>query len=182
MKRLQIVSLTLAALVANVARAGEDGVGRYTGNEASPGECRDGVDNDRNGLTDCEDPKCQGIAGCGPAPWMLPRASRVTPTEQMGAGVAVMVLGVGLAGASGAVFANAWSSANESRTVSLVAAGVMGAASLAITVAGALVLRRGIVRHAEDVAMGLARAPRLQLDPLLALDARAGSAGLRLRF
>ncbi|MBN2714675.1 MAG: endoglucanase A [Deltaproteobacteria bacterium] len=35
----------------------------YEGN--APGECSDDVDNDRDGLFDCNDPNCSGSAGCG---------------------------------------------------------------------------------------------------------------------
>jgi hypothetical protein len=187
MRRLRLVSIAVAALVAGVgvARGGEAGVGKRVGVEDTPDTCRDGVDNDNNGLLDCEDPKCQGIAGCGPAPWMLPRARRLTPTTQMAAGGLVLGIGAALAGAGVAVLTEAAGSRDYAgRTVSFVAGGLTGAAGLGIALAGALTIRRGMIRRGEEQAMGLdlSLAPRLHLEPLFAVGVGAGFGGVRLRF
>ena len=50
---------------------------------AAPGDCSDGIDNDGNRLIDCADPNCIGQPGCpGPAP----------PTASTGGTVVAMLL------------------------------------------------------------------------------------------
>jgi hypothetical protein len=47
---------------------GDDDDTANLGENQNPGDCGDGLDNDSDGLTDCEDPDCGGDPGVPPAP------------------------------------------------------------------------------------------------------------------
>ena len=49
----------------NGTDGGTDGGGGVEG-PSNPGSCSDGIDNDNNGATDCNDVKCQGTPACNP--------------------------------------------------------------------------------------------------------------------
>jgi hypothetical protein len=127
--------------------------------EETPQQCSDHVDNDGDGLTDCDDPKCSGVGRCRLVLLDPLSDQPLTGKGQLIAGVVMLVAGPAIAGASSAVFLDALGQPDSKRTLELVMGSVLGAAGLAIAVTGAILVKKGWHRYREDVEMGLAVAP-----------------------
>jgi hypothetical protein len=132
---------------------------RPRGSEETAAQCSDHVDNDRNGLTDCDDPKCSGVARCHLSLISPDVDAPMTGQGQLTAGVIMLLAGPALAGASAAVITDGLHTAGSRRSLELSMGGILTAAGAALTAAGAVFVYKGWRRHKEDVEMGLALAP-----------------------
>jgi hypothetical protein len=140
------------------------GAARAQRTEETPQQCTDHIDNDRNGLTDCDDPKCSGVGQCRLSLIDANDEQPLTGRGQMTAGIVMVIAGPAIAGASGAVFLDAETQKVDSkRTLEYVMGGVMSAAGLAIAATGATLIHKGWRRYREDVEMGLALGPTPRL-------------------
>jgi hypothetical protein len=129
--------------------------------EQTPQQCSDGIDNDGNGQTDCDDSKCLGLGRCQ-APQLVEAMSeqKLTPRGQITAGILMLLAGPAIAAGSSAVFLDGIDQQNRSRRiVDFTIGGVMAAAGAAIAIGGAVLVKKGVKRHREDVEMGLALGP-----------------------
>jgi hypothetical protein len=134
------------------------GTARAQRSEVTPAQCSDHIDNDRNGLIDCEDPKCGGLPQCKLV-LLDPLADQqpLTGKGQITAGVVMLLAGPALAGASAAVFLDAeGQEADSKRTLEFVMGGVLTAAGTALAITGVALINKGWRRYKEDVEMGLA--------------------------
>ncbi len=130
--------------------------------EVTPEQCSDHRDNNGNGLVDCDDPACRGYGFCQSVPLVEVDGEKkpLPPSSQILAGALMLVLGPALAAASSAVFLDAADQRTSSKqALEYTVGGVLTAAGAAIAIGGAVVLHKGIVRHREDVDMGLALGP-----------------------
>jgi hypothetical protein len=128
--------------------------------EDSPRACNDHIDNDRNGLVDCDDPKCNGIGHCR---MTLVDPEMDAPTTGKGtltAGILMLVIGPALAGASAAVYVDGLAQHETGRrSLELAMGGILTAAGAALAISGVVLVYKGWHRYKEDVEMGLALAP-----------------------
>jgi hypothetical protein len=148
MKPMRTVCILLC--VAGVARA------QKRGSEDTPAQCRDHIDNDRNGLVDCDDPKCGNLPQCRLS-LIDPLDQPLTGKGQMTAGIMMLIFGPALAGASSAVYLDAeGQNASSKRTLEFTMGGVLTAAGAALAITGAALLKKGWSRYKEDVEMGIA--------------------------
>ena len=126
--------------------------------EGTPETCNDGHDNDHDGFTDCDDMKCRNVGVCF-MPVQSTGEEKLSARAQITAGAIMLVVGPAVAAGSSAVFLDGVQQDGTKRAVELTMGGVMAAAGAAIGIGGALTLRKGILRHREDVEMGLALGP-----------------------
>ncbi len=151
--------VVVVCLLGGIARA------QHPGPENSPAQCSDGYDNDGNGYVDCQDPKCKGVGQCRALDVVSTGEEKLTPRAQIIAGIIMLVAGPAIAAGSSAVYLDAIGQPRISKSaVEYAVGGVMSAAGVAITIAGGVLVKRGVRRHQEDVEMGLALGPaRLDL-------------------
>jgi hypothetical protein len=125
--------------------------------EETAAQCRDHLDNDHNGLVDCDDPKCGILPQCRLS-LIDPLADQpLTGKGQVTAGIMMLVFGPALAGVSSAVYLDAESQSSSSkRTLEFTMGGVLTAAGAALAITGVALVKKGWSRYKEDVEMGIA--------------------------